>query len=149
MKLVRLWAMRTGRLYSQECSWYSFSLVVPSSKESSGSHKGLSPCDFDLIPKMKEPLRGIRFRTVPEILQAVNQCKRRSWALMLSKKKTRPGGLARGSSVFAHIAKLQYPLTDADSQHYEVALYKWYQSLKRSIAGQYPGVEKCLARSAP
>jgi len=22
-----------------------------------------------LIPKMKEPLRGIRFRTVPEILQ--------------------------------------------------------------------------------
>jgi len=26
-----------------------------------------------LIPKMKEPLRGIRFRTVPEILQAVNR----------------------------------------------------------------------------
>jgi len=24
-----------------------------------------------LIPKMKEPLRGIRFRTVPEILQEV------------------------------------------------------------------------------
>ena len=38
-----------------------------------GSHKGLSPCDFDLIPKMKEPLRGIRFRTVPEILQAVDR----------------------------------------------------------------------------
>ena len=38
----------------------------------SRSHKGLSPCDFDLIPKMKEPLRGIRFRTVPEILQAVD-----------------------------------------------------------------------------
>ena len=36
-----------------------------------GSHKGLSPCDFHLISKMKEPLRGIRFRTVPEILQAV------------------------------------------------------------------------------
>ena len=33
-------------------------------------NKGLSPCDFHLIPKMKEPLRGIRFRTVPEILQA-------------------------------------------------------------------------------
>ena len=33
----------------------------------------LSPCDFDLIPKMKEPLRGIRFRTVPEILQAVER----------------------------------------------------------------------------
>ncbi|PNF41596.1 hypothetical protein B7P43_G11561 [Cryptotermes secundus] len=32
----------------------------------------LSPCDFDLIPKMKEPVRGIRFRTVPEILQAVD-----------------------------------------------------------------------------
>ena len=37
------------------------------------SHKGLSPCDFDLIPKMKEPLRGIRFRTVTEILQAVDR----------------------------------------------------------------------------
>jgi len=33
----------------------------------------LSPCDFDLIPKMKEQLRGIRFRTVPEILQAVDR----------------------------------------------------------------------------
>ena len=30
----------------------------------------METCDFDLIPKMKEPLRGIRFRTVPEILQA-------------------------------------------------------------------------------
>ena len=35
--------------------------------------QGLSPCDFDMIPKMKEPLRGIRFRTVPEILQAVDR----------------------------------------------------------------------------
>ena len=26
-----------------------------------------------LSPKMKEPLRGIRFRTVPEILQAVDR----------------------------------------------------------------------------
>ena len=26
-----------------------------------------------LKPKMKEPLRGIRFRTVPEILQAVDR----------------------------------------------------------------------------
>ena len=33
----------------------------------------ISPCDFDLIPNMKEPLRGIRFRTVPEILQAVER----------------------------------------------------------------------------
>jgi len=37
------------------------------------SHKGLSPCDFDLIPKMKKQLRGIRFRTVPEILHAVER----------------------------------------------------------------------------
>jgi len=37
------------------------------------SHKGLSPCDFDLIPKIKEPLLGIRFRSVPEILQAVDR----------------------------------------------------------------------------
>ena len=40
---------------------------------SATSHKGLGPCDFELIPKMKEPLRGIRFRTVPEILQAVDR----------------------------------------------------------------------------
>ncbi|PNF35833.1 hypothetical protein B7P43_G09434 [Cryptotermes secundus] len=33
----------------------------------------LSPCDFNLISKMKEPLRGIRFRTAPEILQAVDR----------------------------------------------------------------------------
>jgi len=33
----------------------------------------LSPCDFDLIPNMKEPLRGIRFSTVPEILQEVDR----------------------------------------------------------------------------
>ena len=46
---------------------------VMAAKESSGSHKGLSPCDFHLITKMKEPLRGIRFRTVPEILQTVDR----------------------------------------------------------------------------
>ena len=28
---------------------------------------------YALIPKMKEPLLGIRFRTVPEILQAVDR----------------------------------------------------------------------------
>jgi hypothetical protein len=33
----------------------------------------LSPCDFYLIPKMKESLRGIRFRTVPEILEGVDR----------------------------------------------------------------------------
>ena len=48
----------------------SFSLGI---KSKSQGLKGLSPCDFDLIPKMKEPLRGIRFRTVPEILQAVDR----------------------------------------------------------------------------
>ncbi|GBO21401.1 hypothetical protein AVEN_247758-1 [Araneus ventricosus] len=32
-----------------------------------------SSCDFDLIPKMKEPLCGIHFRNVPEILQAVDR----------------------------------------------------------------------------
>ncbi|KAJ4436971.1 hypothetical protein ANN_17103 [Periplaneta americana] len=34
----------------------------------------LSPCDYDLIPKMKEPLRDVRFRTVTDILQAVGSC---------------------------------------------------------------------------
>ena len=33
--------------------------------------EGLKPCDFHLIPKMKKPLRGIRFRTVPE---GLNPC---------------------------------------------------------------------------
>ncbi|GBO04836.1 hypothetical protein AVEN_11081-1 [Araneus ventricosus] len=33
----------------------------------------LSPCDFDFIPKMKEPLRGIHFRTAPETHQAVDR----------------------------------------------------------------------------
>jgi hypothetical protein len=36
----------------------------------------VSPCDFDLIPKMKEPLRRIRFRTVAEFLQAVDRSSR-------------------------------------------------------------------------
>jgi hypothetical protein len=33
----------------------------------------LSTCDFNLIPKMKEPFRGIRLRIVPEILQAADR----------------------------------------------------------------------------
>ncbi|KAJ4448075.1 hypothetical protein ANN_10087 [Periplaneta americana] len=33
----------------------------------------LSSCDYDLITKMKEPLRDFRFRTVPDILQAVGR----------------------------------------------------------------------------
>ena len=47
--------------------------VLHCSHQHCGSHKGLSPCDFHLIPNMKEPLRGIRFRTVPEILQVVDR----------------------------------------------------------------------------
>ena len=46
--------------------------LIPKMKEPL-RHKGLSPCDFHLIPKMKKPLRDIRFRTVPEILQAVDR----------------------------------------------------------------------------
>ena len=48
-------------------------MLVNTLKDSKTVKKGLSPCDFHLIPKMKEPLRGIRFRTVPEILQAVDR----------------------------------------------------------------------------
>ena len=33
----------------------------------------LSLCNYDLISKMKEPLHGIRFWTVPKILQAVDR----------------------------------------------------------------------------
>jgi len=35
--------------------------------------KSQGSCDFHLIPKTKETLRGIRFRTLPEILQAVDR----------------------------------------------------------------------------
>ena len=31
----------------------------------------LSPCDYYLFPKMKEPIRGVRFQTVDEITVAV------------------------------------------------------------------------------
>ena len=33
----------------------------------------LSPCEYDLIPKLKETLRDIRYKTVPDILQAVGR----------------------------------------------------------------------------
>ena len=33
----------------------------------------LSPCDYDLIPKLKEPLRGIRSRTVHDVLQTTDR----------------------------------------------------------------------------
>ena len=32
----------------------------------------LSPCDYNIIPKMKEPFHGTRFRTVHDILQATD-----------------------------------------------------------------------------
>lgn len=32
----------------------------------------LNPCDFGFIRKMMEPLHGISFHTIPEILQAVD-----------------------------------------------------------------------------
>jgi len=33
----------------------------------------ISPCDFDLIPKVKEPLRGRRFKTIPDVIDAVGR----------------------------------------------------------------------------
>ena len=33
----------------------------------------LSPCEYNLIPKGKEPLRDIRLQTVPDILRAVGR----------------------------------------------------------------------------
>ena len=33
----------------------------------------ISPCDFDLIPKVKEPQRGRRFKTIPDIIDAVGR----------------------------------------------------------------------------
>ena len=54
----------------------SFTVLQCSHQHCVQTVASLSPCDFDLIPKMKEPLRGIRFRTVPEILQAVDRSMR-------------------------------------------------------------------------
>ena len=51
----------------------SFTLLQCSHQHCVQLVASLSPCDFDLIPKMKEPLRGIRFTIVPEILQAVDR----------------------------------------------------------------------------
>ena len=33
----------------------------------------ISPCDYNLIPKLKEPLHDIRFQTAPDILLAVGR----------------------------------------------------------------------------
>jgi histone-lysine N-methyltransferase SETMAR len=33
----------------------------------------MSPCDFDLFPKMKESLQGKRFHSVEEVMQAVGR----------------------------------------------------------------------------
>ena len=33
----------------------------------------LSPCDYDLIPEMNEPLRGTCFRTVHDVLQVTDR----------------------------------------------------------------------------
>jgi len=33
----------------------------------------ISPCDFDLIPKVKEPLCGRHFKTIPDIIDAVGR----------------------------------------------------------------------------
>jgi len=54
---------------------YQYSTLIIR-QETQQISKGLSPCDFDLIPKMNEPLRGICFRTVPEILQAADRSTR-------------------------------------------------------------------------
>ena len=35
--------------------------------------QNLIPCDYDLIPKLKEPLPDVRFQTVPDILRAVRR----------------------------------------------------------------------------
>lgn len=33
----------------------------------------LSPCVFDLIPKMKEPIRSILVQSVPDIFEAIDR----------------------------------------------------------------------------
>ena len=52
----------------------------------------LSPCDYDLISKLKEPLRDIRFQTVPDILRAVG----------LSVRNIDRSGTATGIRLFPH-----------------------------------------------
>jgi hypothetical protein len=43
MKVVRSSASHTGRLYPQECSWYSFSLEAESTQESEGNMSPKNP----------------------------------------------------------------------------------------------------------
>jgi hypothetical protein len=33
----------------------------------------MSPCDYDLFPWLKEPLRGTRFQDIPSVLRAVGR----------------------------------------------------------------------------
>jgi len=52
----------------------------------------ISPCNLDLIPKVKEPLRSRRFKTIPDIIDAVG---RSVWTI----NKT---GAAKGIMRFPH-----------------------------------------------
>jgi len=60
---------------------------------------------------------------VQSVLKPVQETKLRSDAVYV---QSRPGRVVGQNfrPVLVYIAKLQYPLTAANSQHYEVALYK-------------------------
>ena len=36
----------------------------------------ISPCNYDLIPKMMMPMRGKRYRTIEDVKQAAERCLR-------------------------------------------------------------------------
>ena len=52
----------------------------------------ISPCDFDLIPKVKEQLRGRRFKTIPDIIDATGR----------SVRTTNKIGAAKGNKRLPH-----------------------------------------------
>jgi hypothetical protein len=49
MKVVRLSASRTGRLYPQECTWYSFSLGAESTLKNQVTPLGIDPGTVRLV----------------------------------------------------------------------------------------------------
>jgi hypothetical protein len=63
----------------------------------------MSPCDFDLFPKMKEPLRGKRFRSVEEVMQAVG------WSLATINRNRSADGIRRLPQIWD---KVDYMLGD-------------------------------------
>ena len=49
----------------------------------------VNPCDYDLIPKMKEPMRGQRFQNLAELRKAA------AWSLVRINRRHQADGIQR------------------------------------------------------